>query len=619
MISELSLWQWLKLIAAFILFFSPGMLSMIFAKSLRKLSIPVQLSFAFGFSLGFWIMLLIWFQLFNFSVTSWGTRTLFLALFSILSVILFLSRKEIYKWLKNRRNYLELMLIGFGILIIITYLHFYRNLVAGMGSDSMHHTLITSLFIQNGQIPKDYGPYAPVVTFSYHFGYHAYTAAMSLLSGITPRIMVVISGAILMGLVSLSGGALTYYLTKNVLASIVSEAVIGFIYIFPGYSLIWGRYTQLMGTIMLTTYLLALFYWDYEQNFSFKFTPILTLITIGLIYSHYRICIAGIIFTIIYLIVRKNPLITLKNNVAQWIFYPSSALILSSPWLIQLFIARKNGYEAVGTVTKDSFFSLNRLGPLFESETQTWILIGMSVAVVVLSIIKKDRIILTISVWIFVLAIVTQPAVYGYTVDLVTMIVSSYVPISIFNGWFISLILSKGSKIFLTLAARIVIILAMAFGIFSGVNRWNDFDYSKHSYVTPNDLKAANWIKRNIDPESIFMINTYQFPINDNLIIGLDGGYWLPVIAERQTIVPPMIYQVEKLRNPNDIYTSLLFHRLQGKLTNKEGLSLLRDYGVDYVYIGTRRGIVEIDILNDSEFFELIYQQKDVSIYKIVP
>jgi len=617
MISTLSLWQWFKLISSFIFFLGPGLLFFIYYRNLQKFSLPVRLSLAFGLSLGFWILLLIWLQLFDVSLNSLIVRLLFSLLFFILLIQLFVIRGKILEWLKKKKNYPELLLIAFGILIILLYLYFYRNLVAGMGSDSMHHTLISSLFIENGQIPKDYGPYAPVVTFSYHFGYHAYIAAMSLLSGITPRLMVVISGAILMGLASFAGGSLVFYLTRRPLLGILSEAIIGIIYVFPSYSLLWGRYTQLMGTIMLMIYVLALIYWDHEEDFSFKFSPFLILITIGLIFSHYRICITGIIFTIIYLIVRKNPLAILKQHVTQWLFMPLSSLILSSPWLIQLFIARQNGYESIGVQTKVSFFSLERLGPLFHSETQTWILVGLSVVAVVFGIIKKDRIIAVTAIWGFVLAIVTQPGLYGHTVDPVTMIVSSYVPITILIGLGLSNLQIWKSSNSNSLVAIMIILLLLIIGSASGVTRWKNFNFTKHTYITSEDLTAANWIKRNTDSESIFMINTYQFPINDNLIIGLDGGYWLPVIAERKTIVPPMIYFLEKKTQPDVANKLRSYHEFYGEIADLEVLNTLIEAGIDYVYIGSRGGIINNESLSRSSNFELFYKNNDVYIYKI--
>lgn len=619
MISSLSPWQWFKLINSFILFFSPGFITLNFYKDLKKISLPMRLVLAFGVSLGFWILLLIWLQLFNFSFNSLSIRILYSLLFIILLIQLFNKRKNIIGWVKNNRNYPELLIIILGIMITFMYLYFYRDLVAGMGSDSMHHTLISSLFIENGQIPEDYGPYAPVITFSYHFGFHAFIAAMSSLSGIAPRLMVVISGAILMGLVTLAGGALVYYLTQKTLLGVASGAIIGIIYIFPSYSLIWGRYTQLMGTIMLMIYLLALFFWDNEQEFSLKFSPLLILITIGFIFSHYRIVITGIIFTIIYLLIRKKPLLALKRYFVQWLSIPLGALMLSSPWLIQLFIARQGGYEAVDVVTKDLFFSLDRLGPLFHNEPQTWILICLSGVSSVLGIIKKDRIISIITIWIIVLALITQPALFGHTLDPVTTIISSYVAITLLICLAISILLRLVSKNPFNWIIKDVVILAIVVGIFFGVNRWTKFNFSRHTFVTSDDLTAANWIKSNTDPDSLFMINTYQFPINDYLIIGLDGGYWLPVIAERQTVVPPMGFLLEKLVYPNAQNEIKIFHQIKSTITGTNELETLREFGVDYVYYSSHNAVEDFgDLIKTADNFELVYQINNVEIYKLI-
>ena len=622
MISTLSLWQWFKLISSFIFFLGPGLLFFIYYRNLQKFSLPVRLSLAFGLSLGFWILLLIWLQLFDVSLNSLIVRLLFSLLFFILLIQLFVIRGKILEWLKKKKNYPELLLIAFGILIILLYLYFYRNLVAGMGSDSMHHTLISSLFIENGQIPKDYGPYAPVVTFSYHFGYHAYITAMSLLSGITPRLMVVISGAILMGLASLAGGALVYYLTRRPLLGILSEAIIGIIYVFPSYSLLWGRYTQLMGTIMLMIYLLALIFWDHEKDFSLKFSPFLILITIGLIFSHYRICIAGIIFTIIYLIVRKDPLKMLKKHIVQWVFYPLSALILSSPWLIQLFIARQNGYEATKAQTAAHFYSMNRLGLTFKNETQTWILIGLSLISMGVGLIENKNhlknLIKVFSLWVFILGALSQPLFLGENMDPVTLMISSYVPISLLISLGLSILSRILRKSFFENFLNSFIVLIVITGLISGINRWKNTDFENETYITSDDLQASEWIQTNIDINALFMINTFQFSLNENLIIGLDGGYWLPVIAERQTVIPPMGYLIEKIKYHNAEADVLKFHQLKGDLVGNQATNLLHEFGVGYVYVGARGGPIKFDKLNESNDFALIYQNKGVSIFEII-
>ena len=51
-----------------------------------------------------------------------------------------------------------------------------------MGLDAYHHTLVTALFLDRGGVPHDYAPYAPLASFTYHFGFHAFAAALGWLA-----------------------------------------------------------------------------------------------------------------------------------------------------------------------------------------------------------------------------------------------------------------------------------------------------------------------------------------------------------------------------------------------------------------------------------------------------
>ena len=69
-------------------------------------------------------------------------------------------------------------LVGVLILTAITKLLPLRDALAGMGLDAYHHTLISEMFIRAGGIPSNYEPYAPLASFTYHFGFHALTATL---------------------------------------------------------------------------------------------------------------------------------------------------------------------------------------------------------------------------------------------------------------------------------------------------------------------------------------------------------------------------------------------------------------------------------------------------------
>jgi len=614
-ISDFSLWEWIKVAGSFVLFFGPGLLLLSFYSSKSKFSPNVHLTFAFGLSLGIWIILLIWLQLFNISLNKYSVRLFFSIVFLSWLIRVTKNKNEILNWFKEKNNYYELIIIIFSIFIFIFYAYAYKELVAGMGSDSMHHTLISSLIMKEGQIPKDYGPYAPVVTFSYHFGYHAYIAALSWLSGIPVRLMVVLSGAILMGLASLAGGALSYYLTKKTLIGLLSAAIIGIIYIFPAYSLLWGRFTQLMGTIILMMFITALIYWDHQYKFSLNFVFVIIAIAIGLIFSHYRISIIGILFSILFLTIRKKIAVIFKNHFLCWLAIPVGVLFISAPKLIQLLISRQIGFSAPGVQFENSYFSLEqRLGPMFYNEIQTWFLIGISLVLILVGLIKREKISLVIFLWLILLFIFSRQMIFGHIIDPITLMVSSYVPMIMSLGLGLSGVTQRSKNLYL----RFFVLILFFVGMVIGTERWNSFDFLNNSFVTKNDLRAADWIQRNTDNSSLFLVNTYQFPFQEELIIGLDAGYWLPVLAERRTITYPMVYLLEKMNKFAAEKEIIKFHQMQGDFNNVQYFELLKKANIDYYFIGENENINNLSEVFSSDFFDLIYESGGVFIFKLI-
>jgi len=620
MIVSLTLWDWVKLAGSFILFMGSGLLFLCLFPNSKKMSISMRLILVFGLSLGLWVILLIWLDCFNIALNKWLVRIIFVLIASLLFVKGIKNRKAFLTFFKENNARSDLLIIAFSVLITLLYFYFYRDLIAGMGSDSMHHTLISSLILKNGQLPSDYGPYAPVVSFSYHFGYHSFIAAISWLSGISARLLVVISTAVLMGLASLAGGALVLYLTNNALLGLLSEAIIGIIYVFPAYSLLWGRYTQLMGTLMLMIFIMGLIYWKEQEKFSFKFASVLVVLTIGLLFSHYRIAFVGAVFAVLYLLLQEKPLSNIKTHIGKWAAVPLGAIMLSAPWIIQLLINRKKGFETIGVQTNDSFFSLaDRLGPFFKIEIQTWLLIGISVVFILLGFYRRNKIILVVFYWLLALFFISQPMVFGHTVDPVTLIISLYVPIIILTGSGLSIIAGLITKRSGKFIMKIAIVLLVMAGIILGIRRWETIDFPTKTFVTVDDLEAAEWIKNNTEPDALFLINTYQFPINEHLMIGLDAGYWLPVLAERQTVAPPMVYLVEKMSYYHAENDPIKYHLINNAISSPGSAEALRESGVDYIYLGAKGGIIKLESVKTSDDFEHIFQLNDVNIFRVLP
>lgn len=617
MISSLTIWGWIKLSVAFLLFLSPGLLFLSSVYTQKKSSLLFTISLAFGLSLGFWITCLIWFQVFRINLNSLNVRVLYITFFFFYIFIKYISRKNNSLKTIFEIHPGEIFTILFCIFITAFYLFLYRDLFAGLGSDSMHHTLISSLFISNGEIPKNYGVYAPVQTFSYHFGYHSFVAAMTWLSGIPTRLMIIITGAIMLGFASLAGAAIVYFLTKKIFASLIASAVIGIIYVFPSYSLLWGRYPQLMGTILLMIFLLAILSWDNKLHFSKNFLPHMVIITTAFLYSHYRIFIAGGLLTLIYLTIRKNLWFEVKKYFLHWLMVPIGSITISSPWLIQLFLSHKKGYASERVISNELFYSLERLGNVFFEEYQTWFLIIICVVILTVGSIKGKKMFIILSLWVSLLGILSSPMFLAEFMDPVTLIISSYVPIILVLGVTIEqfhkiIKIKYNSSLF-----NIILSISIVAGGMTGLNRWGKISLLEHSFVTSDDIEAGEWIKDNTDDSAFFMISTFQFPLNKNLIIGLNGGYWLPVIAERKTIVPPMGYNIERMIYPDAEKKTAEFHNLSKNLVSAETIEILRENGVTHIYLSKNDNLIKDQLFLKSLNLKVIYQNGNVQIIEL--
>jgi hypothetical protein len=157
--------------------------------------------------------------------------------------------------------------------------------------------------------------------------------------------------------------------------------------------------------------------------------------------------------------------------------------------------------------------------------------------------------------------------------------------------------------------------------------------------VTPADIRAISWVESHTPADSRFLVASH--PIYSGLIVaGTDAGWWLPLLAGRQTTVPPMTYGSELHEDPAFLERT---HRLIATLrrapltderskivdlTRPEALEALHGAGVNYIYIGAQPmegplalpAIDHIDIarLRASPDFQLAYADGGVSIFQVL-
>ena len=101
-----------------------------------------------------------------------------------------------------------------------------------------------------------------------------------------------------------------------------------------------------------------------------------------------------------------------------------------------------------------------------------------------------------------------------------------------------------------------------------------------------------------------------------------DGGSRL--LTGRQTTLPPITYGSERAADPaytrriNTFAAELREHPLPAR----RGYSLVREAGIDYVYVGAHHGQedgIDAEALRHDPAFQVVYDQDGTTIFQIMP
>ena len=138
-------------------------------------------------------------------------------------------------------------------------------------------------------------------------------------------------------------------------------------------------------------------------------------------------------------------------------------------------------------------------------------------------------------------------------------------------------------------------------------------------FVTPEDVTAMEWIKKNTPPDALFAVNTYFWlPYAPH---GTDAGYWISYFTGRRTTTSVMLSGLGTVDYMDKIVE---MSRLEEELkVDSASLAELRAMGVDYVYVGRMGDFsgpgLDATRLAQAENASVLYQNDGVSILQIKP
>ncbi|MCX7973837.1 MAG: hypothetical protein N3B16_04980 [Candidatus Aminicenantes bacterium] len=543
-------------------------------------------------------------------------------------------------------------------LIFLTRWQAIKDMVAPAWGDSVHHTLIIKLILNSQGLFKSWQPYAPLESFSYHFGVHVNIACWAWLTGLSAHKALLYAGQFLNGLAVIALYPLTLRLTQSRWVSLGAMLVAGLIFPFPAYFVNWGRYTHLTAMIILPSLM-----WVVDSlidkldkakrnemtndpgrksdQFDSRFSVLLIILISGLFLTHYSIFILGVFAVFSFL---SFALLRIRFKI-NLISRPLRCLILAfllagmiiSPWLVNIkegklanmFFPSSKVEKSIWQKVSNDFWVWSHLDNYFPKIF--WIL---SLVAFIIALILNTRIgwlFLFFSLYSVIGANLPASMLPGRRlVQNAFLVFSLYLPISILLSWGAEALFDLSQKLRILRKKEIVyaivgllLIILIPYGINYQLKIVDPF----FQMVTVNDLKAFEWIRANTPKKSKFLINGFLI-YEESAAAGSDAGWWLAYFTGREALIPPLIYNIENLSSFAEKNKIVMVIRkiIDSKGNQEELKKILKEAGINYLYLGDKRGqvayekgeLIPEEWLKGHRGFKLVFRSGKAQVWKLI-
>ena len=394
----------------------------------------------------------------------------------------------------------------------------------------------------------------------------------------------------------------------------------------------WGRFTQLDGQMLLPI-VLVLYLALIETRTSRYRLLLLTMLSFaGLFFVHYRIFIFAIFLAaILWGWAMWRP----AFGQSRWRLLRESSLlaggwvILLLPWLWRLAM----GFGGTTAVVYASGFDKSLYGNYFGFATHElldfgmygylWALAGLGA---IWGLWKRNAMAIAVLLWAISIFAAANLNLINFTplYSNLIVIIAIYLPLAVLCGYLIGeMVKWIGSRVDFTnrikngrypfvTAGLLVALLGIGVG---SVQRDLRLVAPENIFLRTEDVAAIDWIQQEIPQDALFYVATsFWMPI---VAHGLDAGYFLPLVAGRQTIIPLQNYSSDGTLE----YRNFINQRLLdlGAATDAQTLwQTMRAYDITHIYIGKRPTDLSPQLFwDDPAHFELLYDKDGVWIFAV--
>lgn len=496
-----------------------------------------------------------------------------------------------------------------------------RDLVLPAWVDSLHHTMVVEIIRAQGRIPNDLRPYMPL-PFYYYFGFHTLTAAFADLAGLASPQAVLIFGQILNASVLLSIYRLGTEIARRWEVGVGAALLTGFVFRMPAYYVSWGRYTLLAGMVLLPLAMATALAVSRQPNQGNRLQ--LAIVTGGIVLAHYLAAIyfLGFLLSLALVILADGKSLAALRRSFNLLLWSGLGIVLVAPWLIRItpYILPSVQIRVGGINTpfnRGEFPSLGYLWSLV-NHPHVWVILPLAAFAGATSIIvhRPSR---TLVLWIGILVLLSTPwpwLIHPFRIDL--LVITLFIPGSVLASESLYLLHQWVSKLAPSLFIsrylwHLVLLLLGGWGFLTTLSIVNPVTI----LATAEDVKALHWIAQNVPAGAKFLINVE--PWYHGIYRGSDGGWWIPLVSHRATILPPSINFGRDAEGGR--YASRVRQVAEQAMAidgcTDDFWRFVREHSITHIYIGARGGNLQPRWFDTCTGVRRIYMGYNVHIYRI--
>jgi hypothetical protein len=525
----------------------PGAAILRLTGSVRSTDRATKIATQFAAGLAFWPVIFLWTSLLQLQWTPLVVR----CVVGVSAAVAFFPRR--------RPRFVRLVTFHGSLLLVVlavtgwTRARTVAGIVLPPWVDSVHHVMLTRLFLLRGGVPATYDPFIPGAKAFYHWGFHSIAAALTWFLGRTDPFSVAANilwlGQFLNVLTPLFVYAATLSLIRSRSAAVIAAALAGLVSYYPAYYVSWGRYTHLAGVLLLLGWMAAA---ARSRGFHTGDLATLSMLAAGLALVHVRLAFFAVAFTVVLLFRRKTRRAVLAAG--------AIACVLVLPWLVSIrSVAPGALVPEQGDVrwTSPSDVRANLLWVPHAAELLSVATAGIS-GIANIGPLSTSTRVLSALWWIAVIVVATirrrRPravlALYGVLAAwcALTMLalnvthlqfatntsaaITLFIPVCIGAGALIAWCVAPVSKP----ATAIIVMACCAIGVATLTHVINPSTV----IASQADVEALRWMRASL-PATATVLGRVQ-PWYGGAFIGVDGAYWGGVLADRRSIPPPTLY-----------------------------------------------------------------------------